>query len=398
MPSPRASSPPEPPPEPSAPPPAPSGARPAPGRARLVGVLLLACALGTFPLARDRVRGAAVLRHFAEDDAAAGSRAEEAEVPLPGGAHARARLYLPTKPALGRPRGVVLVHGVHHLGLEEPRLGRFARALAAEGLVVLTPEVRSLAEYRLDAEAIEVLGASVEALHRRTGSRAGMLGMSFAGGLALLTAADPRFAPHVGFVVAVGAHEDVDRVGRYLVSGESTYPDGSPFRLKAHDYGALVLVHARAEAFFPPEQVPAARAAVAAWLHEDFAAAKAAIAALPEPSRATVEAVTSGDPSRYRAPLLAALAATKDAPRVSPHGRLAGLRAPTFLLHGTGDAVVPASETAWLAREVPRGALARTLVSPAIRHVEPVAPQLVDQARLVDFMGAVLAAADALPP
>ena len=42
--------------------------------------------------------------------------------------------------------------------------------------------------------------------------------MSFAGGLSLLAAADPRFAEDVGFVVAVGAHHDLARVSRFFAT------------------------------------------------------------------------------------------------------------------------------------------------------------------------------------
>jgi len=49
----------------------------------------------------------------------------------------KARLYVPVKhkdaPAL------VVLHGVHHLGMNEPRLVAFASAMASCGLRVLTP-------------------------------------------------------------------------------------------------------------------------------------------------------------------------------------------------------------------------------------------------------------------
>jgi pimeloyl-ACP methyl ester carboxylesterase len=56
--------------------------------------------------------------------------------------------------------------------------------------------------------------------------------------------------------------------------------------------------------------------------------------------------------------------------QVSPRGHLAGLEAPVFLLHGAVDNVIPAVETAWIAREVPRDLLRAALVSPAVVHVE----------------------------
>jgi pimeloyl-ACP methyl ester carboxylesterase len=81
---------------------------------------------------------------------------------------------------------------------------------------------------------------------------------------------------------------------------------------------------------------------------------------------------------------------------VSPHEHLGALRTPVFLLHGAGDTVIPATETLWLAHDVPGDELAATLVSPAIVHVEiGTGPSVGERLALVHFMAGILAAADA---
>jgi hypothetical protein len=80
---------------------------------------------------------------------------------------------------------------------------------------------------------------------------------------------------------------------------------------------------------------------------------------------------------------------------VSPHDRLAGLKANVYLLHGAGDTVVPATETMWLAHDVPPSSLRAVLVSPAIEHVELKEPSVSDQWALVHFMGDVIGEAEA---
>ena len=131
---------------------------------------------------------------------------------------ARARLY---EPAKNRAPGLVMVHGVHHLGMDEPRLMRFARSIASTGVVVMTPDVRELADYAVDDASIGTLGAAAIALRDRLQGRApvGLMGLSFAGGLALLAASDPRFAPSIGYVVSVGGHDDLARVSRFFATG-----------------------------------------------------------------------------------------------------------------------------------------------------------------------------------
>src|SRR5205823_3807992 len=104
---------------------------------------------------------------------------------------------------------IVLAHGVHRLGIEEPRLQRFARAIAASGVVVMTPEIAELTDYRVDPRSIDTLGAAAHSLRERTHAPVGLMGMSFAGGLSLLATADPAYAPDIAFVVAIGAHDDL---------------------------------------------------------------------------------------------------------------------------------------------------------------------------------------------
>src|SRR5580704_9705678 len=61
----------------------------------------------------------------------------------------RGKLYMPA--GISHPQGMVVVHGIHHLGIDEPRLVSFARAVAASGFAVLTPHISALADYHVDA-------------------------------------------------------------------------------------------------------------------------------------------------------------------------------------------------------------------------------------------------------
>jgi dienelactone hydrolase len=369
---------------------------------RRLAVLLLAlmAALAVRPAAAH-LRAASLLVRFADERAQGGLAAlgrhevdeEPATVPTRNGP-ARARVYQPRD--LARAPGVVLVHGVHRLGIDEPRLMRFARALAATGVVVLTPEVQEIADYRIDPCSIDTIGTAAATLASRTGGRAGIMGMSFAGGLSLLAAADPRFTGSVAFVVAIGAHDDLARVSRFFATDEEPRPVGPPAHLKAHAYGALVLIYQRAPRFFPPEDVPIARDALRLWLWDDRAAARARAEALTPESWAKLDALFDG-PIDGAAPEILAVV-DKDAAEmatVSPTGHLARMQVPVFLLHGAGDTVIPAAETEWLAREVPPDMLREALVSPALVHVElgPETPAS-EKWDLVHFMARVLEEAD----
>jgi acetyl esterase/lipase len=307
----------------------------------------------------------------------------------------RARVYEPRdRPAAP---GVVLVHGVHRLGIEEPRLMRFSRAVAAAGVHVMTPEVREIADYRIDPRSIETIGLATSALSaRRGGGKVGVMGMSFAGGLALLAAADARFADRVSFVAAVGAHHDLRRVSRFFATSHIERPDGTPEPLQAHAYGALVLVYGQVESFFAPADVAAARDSLRLWLWEEKDAARKTVEGLSPEGRARMDALLGGRIGDVRDALVAVIDRSEGVmDPVSPRGHLAGLRAPVFLLHGAGDTVIPPSETLWLAQEVPPERLAAVLISPAIMHVELTGePPLGEQWALVRFMARMLAVAE----
>ena len=307
----------------------------------------------------------------------------------------RYRMYAPQD--VKSPGGIVLLHGVHHLGIEDPRMWNLARALAGAGVLVMTPELQDLADYRVTARTIDVIGDSAVALSQRMGRTVGVIGLSFAGGLALLAANRSEFRDKIGYVVAIGAHDDMGRVARFFAANVIVRPDGVEAPFQAHEYGVLVLAYSHLEDFFSPRDVPIAREALRQWLWEQPDALKAAAALSPDGQKKLDLLLHHRD--QIREPLLAEITLHKDEmDAVSPHGHLAQLHTMVFLLHGAGDTIIPSSETLWLAKEVPQSELRSALVSPALVHVD-MGDQVTwqQQWQLVDFMAQVLDATDKLP-
>jgi pimeloyl-ACP methyl ester carboxylesterase len=308
----------------------------------------------------------------------------------------RYRTYTPQD--IQNPGGVVLLHGVHHLGIEDPRMWNLARALAGAGVLVMTPELQDLADYRVTARTIDVIGDSAVALSTRMRRKVGVLGLSFAGGLALLAANRKEFGGSIGFVVAIGAHDDMGRIARCFAANVIAKPDGIETPFQAHEYGALVLAYSHLEDFFSPADVPVAREALRQWLWEQPEAMKTAAALSLEGKRELELLLHHRD--QLRETLLRERTLHKEEmDAVSPHGHLAQLHTPVFLLHGAGDTIIPSSETLWLAKDVPPTELKASLVSAALVHVDmgnKVTWQ--QQWQLVDFMAQVLDATEKLAP
>ncbi len=287
-----------------------------------------------------------------------------------------ARLYRPAStPVVGRPRGVVLAHGVHYLGIDEPRLVSLARSFAQAGLVVLTPELAPLADYRVDApENLETLRVSVRWLARRDDlvdtHGVGLVGVSFAGGLSLRVASEDAIAKDLAFVVSIGGHHDMRRIARFFASDTAETPTGTvPWR--AHDYGMAVLVFDAPERFVAKEDAPQLRVAVRAYLHESYALAEQEALKLSPEARAVFERVSHRDTQALAPKLLAAMPELSTAmAEASPVGRMANIHVPVFLLHGAHDNVVPPSESQWAALEAKDNPNVHLLVTAKIGHAE----------------------------
>lgn len=307
----------------------------------------------------------------------------------------RARMYTPR----GRPSApaMVIFHGVHHLGIDEPRLMGFARAMAGCGIRVLTPELPGIKDYHVDEDSVATIGGSVKWMAKRTGRPVGVMGLSFAGGLALVAAEDPLYAPGFRFVFAVGAQDSMARVTRYYETGRDARPDGTIETLAPHEYGPLVIEYEHLDDFVPPQDLAPVRAVLRAHLYEDKAAeARASLALNEQQKRETLALMDAGSAETKARIASVVVKYAAEMKRLSPSGGLKTLKVPVYLLHGEADNVIPSAETLWMEQQLPRGELRAALVSPVLSHVDldGPSPGAADEWRLVHFFAQVLEAAE----
>jgi pimeloyl-ACP methyl ester carboxylesterase len=367
--------------------------------ALLVLVILFVIALD---YVRYDLRSYALLTRFA-DPSAAGPllrfethdvTTEDVTIPTPTG-RVRARLYRPV--GVVHPSGMVAVHGMHRLGMDEPRLMSFARAIAGSGLAVLTPQIDALANYHVDASSINDIGESAVWLAARLNTdQVTLTGISFAGGLSLLAASQTFYGSRMRALVLMGAYDDLARVSRFLATGEQELPDGRQEPHAAHDYGASVFVYAHLAQFFPAADLPIAHEALRDWLWEQPEKAQPLLGKLSPQSRATMDALLNRRIVEVRPRILSAIQTDEpELEAISPSGKLASLRVPVFILHGSADNIIPPAESLWIAKEIPREDLRAVLITGAFSHVDPEknAP-LMEELRLVHFVAGVLRAAN----
>ena len=318
--------------------------------------------------------------------AALHGRARDRRSPTRHGA-VRARLYRPDTIR----RAVLLVPGVHAMGIDEPRLTGLSNELAATGLAVLTLELPDLAHYQFTPRTVDIIEDGARWLADRkdvaADGRIGLMGISFAGGLSMVAAGRPALKDRLAFVFSFGGHGDLPRVLRYLCSGLEPLKPGEPpgtaphFRAP-HDYGVAVILVGIADRMVPPDQVEPLRKGIVTFLTASqvdpvdkpraaaiFEDARRQAAALPEPAASLMKSVNDRDVKGLGARLLPVLETIDYPPSLSPE-ESAPPSAPVYLLHGTDDTVIPSVETLLLAHHLEDKTRVKTLLSGLITHAE----------------------------
>jgi acetyl esterase/lipase len=307
----------------------------------------------------------------------------------------RARVYTPRN--MPHAPAMVVFHGVHHLGIDEPRLVGFAAAMAGCGIRVLTPELPGIKDYHVSEDSVATIGESVKWFAAQTGGPVGVMGLSFSGGLALVAASEPQYHPAFRFVVAVGSQDSMLRVADYYLTGRDARPDGSVETLPPHEYGPLVLEYENLDDYVPAQDLAPVRALLKAHLYEDRPGEAAAKLGMTEAQRREARDLMDTSLPATRSAIAASIARhAGESPGLSPEGRLRALGTPVYLLHGEGDNIIPSAETLWMASELPPDVLKAMLVSPVLSHLDLNGPKpgAMDQWRLIHFFALMIHAAE----
>jgi dienelactone hydrolase len=396
-------------------------------RARRLVTLLFVIAMlaGTWLLARPYVHGFSFvvraadmngrLRRVADLDAV-DVDTRELTIETRRGA-LRARLYSPRD---GRyHRAALLTSGLHPSGIDEPRLIRLARQLAADRLAIVTPDIPELARFEITPAITDAIEDAALWLASDTtlapDRRVAIMGISFSGGLSIVAAGRPSLAGRVAYLFSLGGHDDLTRVLRYLCTGSEPRPvpavrlasatsENPVFVLPPHDYGVAVILLAIADRVVPAPQVERLRAGVRRYLWAsaldggvdkahapaEFDAVRELARTMPQPSGTLLRYVVDRDVVHLGAKLLPLLGSLGIDPALSV-ARSPKPSAPVFLLHGVADNVVPPVESEYLAESLRGHAPVRLLLSGLISHAEADRPpRATDLAQLAGFWGNVL--------
>ncbi len=370
-------------------------------KARLLAWILLLLPIAVvllYPLAQDYLQAASLLQRIS-DPHASGWLANYGVHPVDvrdttfnfQGNAVSARLYMPR--GIGFAPGIVVVHGMHRLGIDEPRLVSFARAVASSGFFVMTPLVPGIADYRVERESADLIGTSAQSFaHDLKVPKVGILAISFSGGLSLLAASDPQYSPSIAWVASVGGYYDLAHVLRFFATGEAARPDGSIEPMQPHEYGPLIVMYDEPQDFFAPEDVQTGHDALKLLLAEQGKASEALTRTMTPTDQQIMQHIYHKQRASFAPEILAEVDKRHDElAAASPAGHLQSLHVPVLLLHGSDDTIIPPTEMLWLQRDIPKRYLLDALISPAIGHVNfDTKVSLRDRLALVHWMALMI--------
>lgn len=296
--------------------------------------------------------------------------------------------------------GILLVPGAAEGGKDDPRLVAFAKTLARGRFTVLVPDLAGLKSLQVSSgDVLEVadsfahLASLPEAAPQ---GRAGICAFSYAAGPALLASITPAIRDRVRFVMAVGGYYDLPLVLAFFTTGyfrdEGRWQHRTP-----NEYGKWVFVLSNVERLSDPKDRQLFRL-MAERKMEDPAAGTAELAAKLGPEgKSLYDFAANRDPSRV--PLLIARLPEEVRREIAALNLadkdLSLLKARLILVHGLDDDIIPYTESAALARAVPRGQ-AELFLARGLFHVE-VKAGILDSWRLWRAVAALLRARDSQP-
>jgi len=271
---------------------------------------------------------------------------------------------------------MLLVPGLHFMGPADPRMQRFTRIVADAGIVVLAPFLPDFLDLRVTPQLMRdterALGA-LEALPDKPPGRPGIFSISFGSLPALRVASDPAHADRVGGLVVFGGYADFAETVRFSLEGEA----GRPHDPLNQPVVFINLIDRLPGAPSEPEPLCDAwrRYVRATWNRPEMKeraryepVARQIAAELPAACRELFLMGCGVVPGGLELVREALEQGGGPAAWLDPRPDLAGLRCPTWIVHGRDDDVIPYTEAERLARALPAGVAARHLVTGMYAH------------------------------
>ncbi len=274
----------------------------------------------------------------------------------------------------GPKTAILFVPGLTPNGILNPRFVAVARSLARSGYVVITPRLSGFDNFRLEPPAIEEIGFWYGRMRERPWfplRKAGIVGVSVGGTLALLAAARQPECRNLDFVVCIGGYQDLWRCQRRWFS--NTRGVDSHGHYPVQFYGKWILMLTALDAMRNRRD------------HDQLERALTDLVVTAKTSVTLSNLGTEGGlwynlamgDQMTDAAVLARISQQLQTSfrTLSPGEELSAITCPVFLVHGAYDELIPAEETLELEKLL-TSTRPVTLLTPAISHTHPLLDKL----------------------
>ncbi|ACM22096.1 hypothetical protein Geob_3758 [Geotalea daltonii FRC-32] len=298
------------------------------------------------------------------------------------GVRYHADLYLAGQKPLA---AMLLLPGAAEKGKDDPRLQALAMSMARARFAVLVPDLQGFRSLQIGSRDTEDVTRCFYWLATQQdlapNGRAGLCGISYACGPAVLAALDPLIAQRVRFIMTIGGYYDLVRVLTFFTTGYFQKEGTWQYREPNH-YGkwVFVLSNIRRLSLATDRQL---FARMAARKLDDPGAAVGDLAdGLSPEGRNFFNFIENRDRTRVTALIgRLPLSIRQEITRLNIAGYDMGrLKAQMIILHGYDDDIIPYTESVALAENISRGQGSLYLVQ-GLMHVN-LKPRISDTIKL----------------
>lgn len=271
----------------------------------------------------------------------------------------RADLYLSPK---GARAGIVVVPGVTPQGKDDSRLVALADTLARLQFAVLVPDLQGVRRYQVNPGDVDEIADAFRYLQSQPelapGGSAGIMGISYSAGPAVLAALEPGVREELDFVATLGGYFDIRSTITFITTGYyRSGTDGHWERLNPDPYARFVFLTSYAGLVERPADRGVLRAHARSLLDDTDIVPTVTPSGLAPDARALYELVMNRDPERVQR-LIDRLSPRirRQLEALNPAARdLSGFQGRFIMVHGRSDNVIPYSESVALDRALPVG-------------------------------------------
>lgn len=269
---------------------------------------------------------------------------------------------------------ILLTHGIIEDGKDDPRLVRFAQALARAGFVVLVPELKGMKSFRILFSDVDDIVASFRFLtfsRRVDKTKMGLMGFSYGAGPTFMAAADPSIRGQVKFLVSFGGYYDPINVIRFITTGQYEYGEEKGF-IRPEPYGKFIFFTNNVDYVQDERDRRLLREIFTKEGEKKRSEALPLVGRLTAAGRKLYELLTNEDPERVHDLMRGIDPRVRGyLEKLSVAPLLSSIGAYFLIGHGSTDPLIPYTESLRLADAVPNKGRVHVAILRLFTHVDP---------------------------